>query len=99
VEGVPSTIDDLSGIQKSAERPYHITVNHAWVTPSFGKRKKHHIQVMRVHDTRPTEKTRSMIMKTIISALLALSVLTSVGTSAYAFDANTFYQQQDREHY
>jgi hypothetical protein len=40
-----------------------------------------------------------MIMKTILSALLALSVLTSVASSAYAFDANSFYQQQDREHY
>jgi len=40
-----------------------------------------------------------MIMKTILSALLALSVLTSVTASAYAFDTKTFYQQQDREHY
>jgi hypothetical protein len=38
-------------------------------------------------------------MKTIISALVALSVLSGVAASAYAFDAKTFYEQQDREHY
>jgi hypothetical protein len=35
-------------------------------------------------------------MKTIISALLALSVLSGVATSAYAFDAKTFFDQQER---
>jgi hypothetical protein len=40
-----------------------------------------------------------MIMKTIISALVALSVLSGVAASAYAFDAKTFYQEQDREHF
>jgi hypothetical protein len=38
-------------------------------------------------------------MKTIISALVALSVLSGVAASAYALDAKTFYEQQDREHY
>jgi hypothetical protein len=42
---------------------------------------------------------RRTIMKTIISALVALSVLSGVAASAYAFDAKTFYEQQDREHY
>ena len=37
-------------------------------------------------------------MKTLVSALLALSVLTGVAASASAFDAKTFYEQQDREH-
>jgi hypothetical protein len=37
-------------------------------------------------------------MKTIISALLALSVLTGVAASAYAFDAKSFYSELDREH-
>jgi hypothetical protein len=36
------------------------------------------------------------IMKTIISALLALSVLTGVGSSANAFDAKSFYEELDR---
>ena len=40
---------------------------------------------------------RRLIMKTILSALLALSVLTGVAASAYAFDAKTFYEEQDRE--
>jgi hypothetical protein len=39
-----------------------------------------------------------MIMKTIASALVALSVLTGFVASASAFDAKTFYEQQDREH-
>ena len=36
-------------------------------------------------------------MRTLVSALLALSVLTGIAASASAFDAKTFYQQQDRE--
>ena len=35
-------------------------------------------------------------MKMIISALVALSVLTGVAASASAFDAKSFYEQQDR---
>jgi hypothetical protein len=38
-------------------------------------------------------------MKTILSALLALSVIAGVATSASAFDAKTFYAQQDASHY
>jgi hypothetical protein len=36
-------------------------------------------------------------MKTLMSALVALSVLTGVAASANAFDAKTFFDQQDRE--
>ena len=36
-------------------------------------------------------------MRILVSALLALSVLTGIAASASAFDAKTFYQQQDRE--
>jgi hypothetical protein len=35
-------------------------------------------------------------MKTIISALIALSALTGVAASANAFDAESFYEQLDR---
>jgi hypothetical protein len=35
-------------------------------------------------------------MKTIVSALLALSVIAGVATSASALDAKTFYEQQDK---
>ena len=35
-------------------------------------------------------------MKTIVSALVALSVLTGVAASAHALDAKSFYEQQDR---
>ena len=38
-------------------------------------------------------------MKMIISTLVALSVLTGVAASANAFDAKTFYEQQDRSSY
>jgi hypothetical protein len=38
-------------------------------------------------------------MKTLLSALLAVSVLASVAASASAFDSKTFYQEQDRSHY
>ena len=35
-------------------------------------------------------------MKTIVSALLALSVIAGVATSASALDAKSFYEQQDK---
>jgi len=38
-------------------------------------------------------------MKTILSALVALSVIAGVAGSASALDAKTFYQQVDRDHY
>jgi hypothetical protein len=37
-------------------------------------------------------------MKTIMSALIALSVLAGIAAPASAFDAKTFWAQQDREH-
>ena len=36
------------------------------------------------------------IMKTILSALIALSALTAVAASANAFDAKSFYEELDR---
>src|SRR5439155_11605031 len=41
--------------------------------------------------------SEEMIMRTLVSALLALSVLTGVAASANAFDAKSFYQDQDRQ--
>jgi hypothetical protein len=38
-------------------------------------------------------------MKVLLSALLALSVLTGVAASARAFDSKTFYEQLDRSRY
>jgi hypothetical protein len=35
-------------------------------------------------------------MKTIVSALIALSVLASIAAPASAFDAKSFYEQADR---
>jgi hypothetical protein len=40
-----------------------------------------------------------LTMKTILSALVALSVLASVAAPAAALDAKTFYDQQDRAHF
>ena len=36
-------------------------------------------------------------MKTLVSAIVALSVLTGFVASASAFDLKTFYEQQDRD--
>jgi hypothetical protein len=36
-------------------------------------------------------------MKTIVSALIALSVLTGMAASANALDAKSFYEQLDRQ--
>ena len=38
-------------------------------------------------------------MKTIVSILVALSVLAGVAGSANALDAKSFYEQQDRQSY
>jgi hypothetical protein len=40
-----------------------------------------------------------MIMKALLSALLALTVLTGLAASASALDSKTFYEQQDRARY
>jgi hypothetical protein len=37
-------------------------------------------------------------MKTLLSALVALSVLAGVAASANAMDAKRFYEQLEREH-
>jgi hypothetical protein len=40
-----------------------------------------------------------MTMKTMLSALVALSVLAGIASApASAFDAKSFYAQQDRDH-
>lgn len=38
-------------------------------------------------------------MKTIVSALLALSVLAGIAAPVSALDVKSFYDQQDRTHY
>ena len=38
-----------------------------------------------------------IVMKTILSALIALSVLAGVAAPANAIDAKAFYEQQDRQ--
>ena len=40
-----------------------------------------------------------LAMKTILSALVALSVIAAVSGSASALDAKSFYEQVDRNHY
>jgi hypothetical protein len=43
---------------------------------------------------------RRQAMKTIISSLIALSVLAGIASvPASAFDPKSFYEQQDRSHY
>jgi len=38
-------------------------------------------------------------MKTIVSVLIALSVLTGIAGSASALDTKTFWEQQERQSY
>jgi hypothetical protein len=38
-------------------------------------------------------------MKTIVSALIALSVLAGIAAPVSALDTKTFYEQQDRQSY
>ena len=67
----------------------------------FRSRKKHHIADASSNDSQQTERQnlRGTIMKTLLSALLALTVLTGVAASASAFDSKTFYQELDRSRY
>jgi len=67
---------------------------------SFRTCKKDHIADARATTrTRSNDKIKGMIMKTLLSALLALTVLAGVAASASAFDSKTFYQEQDRSRY
>jgi hypothetical protein len=50
------------------------------------------------HNSKNTN-TEEIVMKMIISALLALSVLAGIAAPASAFDSKTFWEQQDRSHY
>jgi hypothetical protein len=43
--------------------------------------------------------TQEIAMKTILSVLIAVSVLAGVAGSAFAMDAKEFYEQVDRNHY
>jgi hypothetical protein len=38
-------------------------------------------------------------MRTLLSALIALSVLSGIAASASALDTKTFYEQQDRSRF
>jgi hypothetical protein len=49
--------------------------------------------------SRRTYKNWRTAMKTILSALIALSVIAGVAGSASALNAKTFYEQVDRNHY
>ena len=44
-------------------------------------------------------QTRRTSMKTIASALIALSLITAIAAPASALDSKEFWQQQDRSHY
>jgi len=47
----------------------------------------------------PAPRHMEVAMKTILSALLLLSVLSGVASSASAIDAKSFFDQQDRTKY
>jgi hypothetical protein len=51
------------------------------------------------NESQPSKSSRpgEEAMKTILSALLVLSVLAGIGAPASAFDAKSFYEQIDRE--
>jgi hypothetical protein len=53
------------------------------------------------HTQTPLKRVRDQrrdAMKTILSALVALSVIASVAVPANALDAKTFFEQVDRDH-
>jgi len=47
-------------------------------------------------EARPCRIHKEIAMKSIAAVLVTLSLLAGVASSANAFDAKTFYEQQDR---
>jgi len=85
-----------------------ITVHHAYVNRSFAPQNRRHIPLVRsanhpvlstAEDAAHNRKTGEIAMQTILSALVALSLIAGVASSASALDAKTFYEQVDRNHY
>ena len=51
------------------------------------------------HFSGGSKHSEEMIMKTILSAIVALSVIAGVaGSASAALDAKTFFEQVDRDH-
>jgi hypothetical protein len=76
-----------------------ITSYHCCVSASFRARERSHMSTAsKGLATDQTREFRGTIMKTLLSALLALSVMAGIAASASAFDAKTFFEQVDREH-
>ena len=78
-----------------------VTVYHACASRSFRTCKPTHItltsraNLAERHAKRGGSRKRTKAMKTILSALVALSVLAAVApASAAEFDSNKFWQQQ-----
>ena len=72
----------------------HFTVRHGCVTEPFGQRNRRHINLasdalVENQQLEQPEQSRRMIMKTILSALVALSVL--AGIAAAPASANESY--------
>ena len=80
---------------------HRFTVYHASANKPFRKRTSPYFTVTGRDWLAKGKTTQSGVrtMKMIISALVALSVLTGVAASANAFDAKNFYEQQDRSSY
>ena len=51
----------------------------------------------RRHGVADIAPTGGLAMKTIVSALIALSVLAGIAAPASAYDAKGFYEQQERQ--
>ena len=81
-------VDDVDGAQTLAFSEFGIETLREIIADQVDRK---------VQETAPTLKNiRRLIMKTILSAIVALSVLTGVAASANAFDAKSFYEQQER---
>ena len=78
-----------------AEAPNHAGITHASRLP------RHAQPSMTGHDcaVRHRSLQGDIAMKTIVSALLVLSVLASIAAPASALDTKTFWEQQERQSY
>ena len=77
-----------------------ITVHQRSVRASSSAGRAPYLRVTRRtgSDMTTTRTLRTMIMKTFVSALVALSVLAGIAAPASALDAKKFWEQYDRTH-
>ena len=90
-----ATLQDLHELRMQGRRPQH----------TIQEMRRRNIGTIHKRTSLPSSRTfaglvrlEEIAMKTILSALVALSVIAGIAGSANALDAKTFFEQVDRNH-